>query len=144
MRGMGTPLPRQLPTHSGFENFEVSRTKMNRAKSNSLKNLRTWTNNTRRHPNENKSQDSLTPNRLAISSYRKPSAGPVGLPPFAVNQKLRNRPLARALPHFVRRSRSVLDIDFFEGNIVLFQKALSLPAIGTPERGIDDDLHGAM
>ena len=67
--------------------------------------------------------------------------GTIGLDPLAVNDELRNRTLADVFYEFVRCARSALDIDFVEGEVVLFQKALGFATIATPERGVNSQIH---
>ena len=85
--------------------------------------------------------DAETPSHFFV---QKSFARTIRLHPLTINNKLWNSPLARVFDHLLGSSRSVLDIDFRESEVVLLQKTFSLAAIGTPEGGIDDDFHGAM
>lgn len=65
---------------------------------------------------------------------QKSPAGTVRLYPFAIDHKLGDGPLAHVAKHFVRRAWSRLNVDFSEGNLVVFEKALRFPAITAPWR----------
>ena len=71
----------------------------------------------------------------------KSLAGAVGLYPFSIDDKLRNRALARAPHHFLRGTGGSLDIDLFEWNFVLGEKALGLATVRAPKCGINKKLH---
>src|SRR5260370_39285205 len=68
-------------------------------------------------------------------------AGTVGLDPFSINYKLRDGALARPLDDLIGGSRSGLDVDVRVRKLVPVEKALGLPAIGTPKGGINGDFH---
>jgi hypothetical protein len=71
-------------------------------------------------------------------------AGPVRLHPFAVNDELRDGTFTGLLDHFVGGAWGVFDIDLFEDDIVLLQKALGFAAVRAPNAGVDSDLHRPM
>src|SRR6185437_11009004 len=68
-------------------------------------------------------------------------AGNVRLDPFAINHKLRDRALTGMFYDFFRGPGRLFNVNFSEGNIVLLQEALGSAAVGTPEGGIDGDVH---
>jgi hypothetical protein len=72
---------------------------------------------------------------------KKPFSHPIGLDPFAVDHKLGDGALAGVLHDFVRRAGRALDVNFVEREIVLFQEALGLAAVGTPWGRVDGDFH---
>src|SRR5579859_1613419 len=82
--------------------------------------------------------------QLAHFLVKKAPAGAIGLNPLPIDHKLRNGPLANILHDFVGGVGITFDIDLVEGNIVLFQEILGLPAITAPEGGIDRKLHASM
>jgi len=56
----------------------------------------------------------------------------IGLDPFAINDELGDGSLAGSLHDFLGGAGCFLDVNFGEGKLVLRQKALGLPAVGTP------------
>jgi hypothetical protein len=68
-------------------------------------------------------------------------AGAVRLNPFAINHKLRDGALAGAGDDFFGSAGGGLDVDFMEGDAVVFQKALGHAALGAPESGVDSEFH---
>jgi len=67
--------------------------------------------------------------------------GPVGLHPLSIDDKLRDRALARVADHFLRGPRGSLDVDLFEGDVVLGEKALGLAAVRAPKGGVNNEFH---
>jgi hypothetical protein len=59
-------------------------------------------------------------------------AGAVGLDPFAVDDKLRDGTLAYVGEDEIGSARRVLDIDFFEGDVVGGEEALRFAAVAAP------------
>jgi hypothetical protein len=60
------------------------------------------------------------------------SAGTVGLDPFAVDDELGDGPFAYVGEYFVGGAGGVLDIDLFEGDVVLGEEALGFAAVAAP------------
>jgi len=77
---------------------------------------------------------------LAHFLVEKTFAGRVWLDPFAINYELRNRAFARVFDDFVNRTGRAFDVNFFEGNIVLGQKAFGDTAVGAPKCGVNDQV----
>jgi hypothetical protein len=71
-------------------------------------------------------------------------AGTVGLYPFSVDDKLRDRAFASLLNHLVGGSGGVFNIDFVERDAVLLQKTFSLAAVWAPQAGIESNFHREM
>jgi hypothetical protein len=65
----------------------------------------------------------------------------IRLDPLSINDKLRNGAFAGALDHLVGGAGGGFNVDVFVRNVVLGEKTLCLPAIRTPGRGINDDVH---
>jgi hypothetical protein len=68
----------------------------------------------------------------------------VGLNPFAIEDELRDGPLAHLSDNFLRGSGVGLDIDLGISDLVLFKEAFSFAAIAAPRRGIDQHMHPAI
>jgi hypothetical protein len=64
-------------------------------------------------------------------------SGNVGLHPSAVNDELRNGPLAGALDHFFGSAGSLFNVDLMVGNVVLGEPPLCYMAIAAPRGSID-------
>lgn len=73
---------------------------------------------------------------------KEASSRMIGLDPFAVHDKLRDRSFAYVTDNFVCRPRVGLDIDLGIRDMVLFKEALGLTAIAAPGCGVEKDLHG--
>jgi len=73
-------------------------------------------------------RDAETPRHLFVE---KSLARTIGLHPFSINDKLRDRPLAGLLKDFIGGAGRGLDINFAVGNFVLVEETLGLAAIRT-------------
>lgn len=69
------------------------------------------------------------------------ASGTIGLHPFAINYKLRDRPLTGVAENFLGGAGRGLDVDFFVREIVLCQEALGFAAVRTPRRRVNDQFH---
>lgn len=71
----------------------------------------------------------------------KSAAWAVGLNPFAVDNKLRDGPLASVLYDFIHRARGGLNVYLGIRDVVLGQKALGFAAIGAPLGRVNGEVH---
>jgi len=72
---------------------------------------------------------------------KEPFSHTVGLDPFTVDHKLRDGSLASVFHDFIRCAGCAFDVDFLERQIVFFEEALGLAAVGTPGGRVDSDFH---
>lgn len=71
----------------------------------------------------------------------KSAAWTVRLYPFAIDDELRNGPLAYLSDNFLRGAGVGLDINLGIGNLVLFKEPFSFAAIAAPRSGIHQNMH---
>ena len=71
-------------------------------------------------------------------------AGAVGLDPFAVEDELGDGLFAYVAENFVGCAGGVLDVDFFEGDVVLGEEALGFTAVAAPCCGVDGEIHRSI
>jgi hypothetical protein len=74
----------------------------------------------------------------------KSAAWAVRLYPFAIDDELRNGPLAYVSDNFLRSAGAGLDINLGVSNRVLLEEAFGLAAIAAPRSGIHQDLHTSI
>src|SRR3954462_11184877 len=79
--------------------------------------------------------------QLAHLLIQKAKAGPVGLHPGAVNDELRDGPLAHMAQYLIGRAGHLLDINLGIGDLMLLEKALCFAAVPAPDSGIDSNMH---
>jgi hypothetical protein len=72
---------------------------------------------------------------------KEPFSQTVGLDPFAIDHKLRDGAFARVFHNFVCGAGRTLNVDFLEKQIVFFQEALGLAAVGAPGGRVNGDFH---
>ena len=86
----------------------------------------------------------FNPKELAHFLITEALVGTVWLHPFAIYDELGNGALADILFNFFGRAGGALNVDLLEGDVVLFQEVLGLPAVPAPEGGIDGEIHVSM
>ena len=86
----------------------------------------------------------LQPKAFRHFVVEEPFPRAIGLHPLAVDHKLWDGTLSRAPHDFVGGAWGGLDIDFFEGNVVVVQKPLGNAAVRAPVGCVDDQFHLAI
>lgn len=71
----------------------------------------------------------------------KTFARTIRLDPFAINDKLWDGTQTGVLDNFLSGAGRFFNVYIFERNIVLGEKAFRYAAVGTPEGGIDRQIH---